>query len=67
MITPQEKGDELINKFIQYTPADDELEYPYAVRCTIITVEEILALDKQDVYMDYTFWREVKQYLEKFI
>ena len=66
-MTPQEKTDELVLKFVQYTPADEELEYPYAVRCAIIAVEEIINLHDQDVYMDYTFWENIKTYLETLI
>jgi hypothetical protein len=41
-MTPKEKAAELINKFYQYTPADEELEYDYTIQCALIAVDEVL-------------------------
>ena len=40
--TPKTKAQELIAKFIRYTPAQEKFEYEYAVRCSILCVEEML-------------------------
>lgn len=39
---PREKAKELIDKFLRYVPAEEELELPYAIQCAKIAVEEIL-------------------------
>lgn len=38
----KEKAKELVYKFMQYTPADEELELPYAKELSKITVNEII-------------------------
>lgn len=77
MITPKEKADELIEKFIQYTPADEKFEYEYAKKCALIAVDEMQAnagmiwggrntetgLSARDEFRKY--WQEVKQEIEK--
>ena len=62
-MTPKEKAEELVDKFLQYTPADSELEYPYAKQCALIAVEQILEIIFSDY--DWQYWNEVKQELEK--
>ena len=62
-MTPKEKAEELVYKFVQYTPADSELEYPYAKQCALIAVEQILEIIFSDY--DWQYWNEVKQELEK--
>ena len=42
-MTPVEKAEDLVNKFIQYTPADEDFEFIYAVQCALIAVDEIIA------------------------
>ena len=74
-MTPKEKAEELVDKFVQYTPADSELEYPYAKQCALIAVDEMLSsgvdadyyFDKSVGYMiSYVeYYQEVKQELEK--
>jgi hypothetical protein len=68
-MTPKEKAEELVDKFVQYTPADSEFEYPYAKQCALIAVDEILdSITKINQYdfgtLNY-YWNEVKQELEK--
>jgi hypothetical protein len=50
-MTPKEKAEELVDKFVQYTPSDSELEYPYAKQCALIAVnqvvDEIISFDSQ--------------------
>jgi hypothetical protein len=71
---PKEHAEELVDKFIQYTPADSEFEYPYAKQCALIAVDEIIQeiieIDSQmseaglfDKNLKY--WKEVKLELEK--
>ena len=66
---PKEKAEELVDKFIQYTPADSEFEYPYAKQCALIAVEQILEVI--DSIYDYDresldpYWNEVKSEIEK--
>ena len=74
-MTPKEKAEELVDKFVQYTPADSEFEYPYAKQCALIAVNEILSsgvdvdyyFDKSVGYMiSYVeYYQEVKQEIEK--
>jgi hypothetical protein len=76
-MTPKEKAEELVDKFVQYTPADSEFEYPYAKQCALIAVNEMLGnaamiwggrntetgLTARDEFRKY--WNEVKKELEK--
>lgn len=67
----KEKAIELVDKFIQYTPADEDIEYEYAKECALIAVDEMLANvvmiwgcnQARDEFRDY--WHEVKQEIEK--
>ena len=68
-MTPKEKAKELAAKFIQYTPADEDIEYEYAKQCGLIAVDEILDLiitiyDYDREQLD-PYWKQVKQELEK--
>jgi hypothetical protein len=58
----KDKAKELVDKFLQYTPAEEEYEYPYAKQCALIAVDEIL-LNCYEVMKP--FWEEVKQEIEK--
>ncbi len=42
MTQEQEKARSLIHKFVQFTPAEEELEWEYAKQCAIICVNEII-------------------------
>ena len=67
-MTPKEKAEELVAKFIQYTPADSEFEYPYAKKCALIAVYEIKRCIDWHIYpldKEWRYWEEVKQELEK--
>jgi len=65
----QEKANELVNKFLQYTPADKDVEYEYAIKCALIAVDEILdAIDWHELESpnnEITFWEEVKNEINK--
>ncbi len=43
-MNPKEKAEELFQKFIRFTPADEELEFEYTKQCAIIAVDEIIRL-----------------------
>ena len=53
-MTPKEKAEELVDKFLQYTPADSEFEYPYAKQCALIAVDEIINSRNDDRGFDDT-------------
>ena len=69
-MTPKEKAQELISKFIQYAPAEEEYELPYAKQSALIAVAEIMKMpnigysnNKDESQYDY--WQEVKSEIEK--
>jgi hypothetical protein len=64
-MTPKEHAEELVDKFIQYTPADSEFEYPYAKQCALIAVDEILKVLSKYGTKEYEYWEEVKNKLQK--
>lgn len=67
-MTPKEKAAELVNKFVQYTPAEEGIEYPFAKQCALIAVKEIKeAIDWHEYeYPNETFdyWEQVKQEIQ---
>jgi formaldehyde-activating enzyme involved in methanogenesis len=70
-MTPEYKAEILVDKFVKYTPADSELEYPYAKECAILAVNEILneypsQVPKDSYEMErHLYWIEVKKEIEK--
>lgn len=64
-MTPKQKAQELVDKFLQYTPV--EFEYEYAIQCALIVANEILSFIEDDRtgfnWKDY--YKEVKQEIEK--
>lgn len=65
-MTPKEKAVKLVDKFTQYTPADEEFEYEYAKKCALIAVDEILIITSESYDIDHiNWWQEVKQEIEK--
>jgi hypothetical protein len=76
-MTPKEKAEYLVDRFVQYTPADSEFEYPYAKECALILIKEMLdsaariwggrdtetGKTARDSYREY--WYEVKSEVEK--
>jgi hypothetical protein len=64
-MTPKEHAEELVDKFIQYTPSDSEFEYPYAKECALIAVDEILKVLSKYGTKEYEYWEEVKNELQK--
>jgi hypothetical protein len=53
--TPKEKAKELVAKFTQYTPADEDIEYEYAKQCALIAVDEII------IALNFHQWQNTKQ------
>lgn len=70
MMTPKEKAEELVNKFIQYVPAEEEFELDYAKQCALIAVDEMIHELTKSVSPSvhgfrHNYWEEVKQEIEK--
>jgi hypothetical protein len=66
-MSPKEKAEEFIEKFVRYTPAEEEFEYPYAKQCALIAVDEILkALTNYDMDINCDYWQKVKQEIETY-
>ena len=73
-MTHKEKAEELVDKFVQYTPADSEFEYPYAKQCALIAVDEMIIQNGELILngLDGDYYRkknaflfEIKQEIEK--
>lgn len=72
-MTPKQKAYELVMyKFIEWTPAEEEYEVPYAKECAFILVDEIINLivmttNQSGLLKDFQkrYWEEVKQEIEK--
>jgi len=63
MKTPQEKAKELFRKVYLL---DHKVWQNTAKQCALIMVDEILNLDVDTNVLDYWYWKEVKQEIEKF-
>jgi hypothetical protein len=75
-MSPKEKAEEFIEKFVRYTPAEEEFEYPYAKQCALIAVDELI--ENHNKMKDFLFseigylitspdyWQEVKQEIETY-
>ncbi len=61
-MTPKEKAKELYTTYIDYTFGDFNCK-----QCTLIAVDEILkvVLIYNDTQAEVTYWKEVKQEIEK--
>ena len=66
-MTPKEKAEELVDKFIGIKPIKlsdySKIYNPTAKQCALIAVEEILGSMGAD--RGYAFWTEVKQEIEQ--
>jgi hypothetical protein len=54
-MTPKEKAEDLVDKFVQYTPAELEFEYAYAKQCALIAVDEII------IALNFHQWKNTNQ------
>ena len=75
-MTPKEKAEELINKFVEHTKVYHEVlgweDYiDSAKKCALIAVDNIILANPHsnpfntDVYSTMDYWLEVKQEIEK--
>ena len=55
--TPLQQAEELIHRFRQYTPAEEEFEFVYAVKCAIINVDTLIN--------EHTFKNPIKWNIER--
>ena len=69
-MTPKEKAEQLINKFIDASIVEEEVNYyhpkPYslAIQCALIAVNEILNAHLFDLD-EKQYWQQVKTEIEK--
>jgi hypothetical protein len=72
-MSPQEKANELVNKYRIILMSEDTdcgnevLCTSIAKKCALIAVDEILetVVVYEDISKDYQFWQEVKQEIER--
>lgn len=71
-MTPQEKAKELVHKMFNVDlQCDNEamcMLYPHAIKCALISVDEIIDTHQWDGGIDYDemrYWEEVKHEIEK--
>jgi hypothetical protein len=62
-MTPQEKAEELVLKFEDYTDCADERGF--AIKCALIAVDEIINILNSDINPLANYWYEVKTEIEK--
>jgi hypothetical protein len=70
-MTPKEKAQELVDKFIQYTDTSEwtNIEYVYAKQCALIAVDEILKVievipNVRYRYVEEGIWLSIKSEIE---
>ena len=68
--TPQEKAVELVDRMYATQGPEYGITYYEAIDCALIAVDEIMKVQKNiiDKYLELsfaTFWKEVKQEIEK--
>ena len=62
---PKEKAKELVIKY-SYITGDLIYGFTYSKQCALIAIEEIINLyTNDDVVLDWKYWQEVKQEIEK--
>lgn len=65
-MTPKEKAQELVNKFLPHVDCDvrfEDSEFKNAKKCALIAMDEILNVLFQHYKIDY--WQEVKYEIEQ--
>jgi hypothetical protein len=79
-MTPKEKAEELVNKFMNYAdavPEDydwidpvshcDEKQLTSSKQCALIAVDEIIKIEKNHMNHNWVnYWQKVKQEIETF-
>ena len=61
-MTPQEKSEELVNKYLLATPTPFYIDD--AKKCAFIAVDEVLNT-MWEYHLEAEWWQEVKQEIEK--
>ena len=67
-MTPKEKANELLNKFLEEMPYGSLRDFNDAKQCALICADEIIEIQYSWCNIDgnqYKFWQEVKQEIEK--
>ena len=71
-MTPEEKAEQLYDKFLRYVPAEEEFEHEYAKQCALIAVDELIRvtpwggdIDNEIEDGSKEFYMKVKQEIEK--
>jgi hypothetical protein len=68
-MTPKEKAKELFKQYYNYLKANlmnDREAWEDAKVCALIAIDEIINLyTNDDVVLDWKYWQEVKQEIEK--
>lgn len=66
-MTPQEKAEELIEKFTMDNTRDGERN---GIKCALIAVDELIAdcseIDNELILVSYEYWTEVKQEIKNY-
>lgn len=67
-MTPKEKAEELVNKYLMNTPIGFHIDD--AKQCALIAVDEILNIAYWQLYesggqQEEKYWNEVKQHIEQ--
>jgi hypothetical protein len=64
-MTPQEKAEQLYNKFLSALPHPETTNaavYSIAKQCALIAVDEIIESRKDDVAFNDTMWENASEY-----
>lgn len=64
-MTPKEKAEELVNKFLQYADTFHNGNMYNAKQCALIAVDEILNITLFYFEDEKKYWQQVKQEIEK--
>ena len=65
-MSPIQKAEELIKTFIEFTPAKEAYEYPYAIDCALKAVKEIQQFGNSlDIREPMMYWNSVESELNK--
>jgi len=64
-MNPKTEAERLVELFIQYTPAEETLEYEQAKQCALICCDNIISLDNPDNIIDVVYFEQIKTEIEK--
>ena len=65
-MTPQEKANELVVKYLRIENTNEWWSKVPAKQCALIAVDEVISvIDPETNFKAYIFWKEVKQEIEK--